>query len=185
MDLRDAHPSLPADLNAVLRLRDESPEELKDVLYEMGYRWIEPGYTPILLDPASYMSEAQRADPSIAAGIRATDAVFAHIQFLVEDEDDNLYGYWFGPERVNLLDAPIVKYDNEGQFSLLQGRGLVEALIGDRVFDDHEAFAEHAERFNELGIEIAARRWHDLADPQAATAPEELSMSLMKQFDAT
>lgn len=161
------------ELSLLLRLRDSGDEELNDALSDLGYRLLAADDAPTLLHPDSYLSEAERADPSIAANLVAIDEVCAQISFLAEDDQSNLFGYWHGAERTALAAAPIVKFDNEGQFSLLQGHGLIEALIGDRVFDDEEAFAEHAQRFQALGFTIAAGRWHDLADPHAASDPAQ------------
>lgn len=182
--LTDEYGPPPADLATLLRLNDTQDEGLEEALSELGCHLIAPDDAPTLLNPASYMSEAELADPSIAANIVATDQVCAHISFFVEDEERNLFGYWHGPERVPLAEAPIVKYDNEGQFSLAQGLGLVEALIGDRVFEDDEAFAEHAERFEELGIAIANRSWDELASPEPATKPDELHGLLYERAEA-
>lgn len=174
----------PADLAALLRLRDAGDAGLTDTLADMGYRLIDPDDAPTLLNPASYMRPEELADPDIAANCRASDAVCELASFFVEDDQSNLFGYWHGPEGAALSDAPIVKYDNEGQFSLLQGRGLAEALIGDRVFDDDEAFAEYADNLHGLGIEIAARSWDELPDSPASSDPAQLHSELYDRFRA-
>jgi hypothetical protein len=168
----DYGPPTP-ELSLLLRLRDSGDEDFNDALSDLGYRLLAADDAPTLLHPDSYLSPAERADPSIAANIVAIDEVRARISFFAEDDQSNLFGYWHGPERTALAAAPIVKFDNEGQFALLQGRGLIEALIGDRVFDDDEAFAEHAQSFQGLGFAVAARNWHELADPDAASDPAQ------------
>lgn len=186
--LQDRYGPAPADLATLLGLRDGDPsaqrEALTDALAELGCRLIDPGDAPTLLDPASYMRPEELADPDIAANIRASDGVFALISFFVEDDESNLFGYWHGPGHIALAEAPIVKYDNEGQFSLLPGRGLVEALIGDRVFDDDEAFAGHAEGLRAAGLVIAARSWDELADSPSASDPAQLHGRLYEEFRA-
>jgi hypothetical protein len=161
------------ELSLLLRLRDSGNEDLNDALSDLGYRLLAADDAPTLLNPDSYLSPAERADPSIAANTVAMDEVCAQISFFVEDDESNLYGYWHGPERTALAAAPIVKLDSEGQFSLLQGRGLIEALIGDRVSFDEDAFAEHAQGFEGLGFTVAARTWHELADPDAVSDPAQ------------
>lgn len=160
------------ELSLLLRLRDSGDEAFNDALSDLGYRLLAADDAPTLLDHG-YLSPAERADPSIAANLVAIDEVCAQISFFAEDDQGNLFGYWHGPERTALAAAPLVKFDNEGQFSLLQGRGLIEALIGDRVFDDDEAFAGHAQCFQGLGFTVAARTWHELADPHAASDPAQ------------
>ncbi|MGO4263564.1 hypothetical protein [Lysobacter sp. TAB13] len=174
----------PADLAALLRLNAAQDDGLDEALSELGCRLLAPDDAPTLLNPGSYMSQDELDDPSIAAGIVATEQVCALISFFVEDEESNLFGYWHGPEGAAMADAAIVKYDNEGQFALLQGRGLVEALIGDRVFDDDEAFAEHADRFDEIGIAVTNRSWEELASPDPATKPDELHAVLYERAEA-
>lgn len=174
----------PADLATLLRLRDAGDAELTDALADLGYRLIDPDDAPTLLNPASYLRPEELADPDIAANCRATEAVCAFVSFFVEDDESNLFGYWHGPEGVALSDAPIVKYDNEGQFSLLQGRGLAEALIGDRVFDDDDAFAEHAATLHDFGITIAAGSWRQLPDSPDSSDPAQLHTELYDRFRA-
>ncbi|MEH6419955.1 hypothetical protein [Pseudomonas sp. CGJS7] len=174
----------PADLAALLRLRETGDSNFAETLADVGYRLIDPDDAPTLLDPASYMSPQELADPDIAANIRAIDGVCEFVSFFVEDDQSNLFGYWHGPGHAALVDAPIVKFDNEGQFSLLQGRGLVEALIGDRVFDDDEAFAGYAADLRAFGIEFAARSWEQLPEPPASSDPAQLHTALYERFRA-
>ena len=52
------------------------------------------------------------------------------ITIVAESEDGDMIGYWHGPERTPIGDAPIVKFDTEGTFGLMQGRRLSEAMLG-------------------------------------------------------
>ncbi|MGO1068381.1 hypothetical protein [Lysobacter sp. CA199] len=183
--LEDRYGPAPADLTILLRLRDAGDADLAEALASMGYRLLEPDDAPSLLDPASYMSPSELADPQIAANVRACAQVCESISFFFEDDHDNLFGYWHGPENLALAAAPIAKYDNEGQFSLLQGRGLVETLIGDRVFDDDDAFAEYAAALGALGVEITSRSWKLLPDPPPSSDPARLHAAAFERFSAS
>ena len=182
--LQDRYGPAPADLEALLRLRDAGDPDLIEALAYIGYRLIDPDDAPTLLNPGSYMRPEELADPDIAANILAIDGTCEWISFFAEDDESNLFGYWHGPEHLALRDAPIVKFDNEGQFSLLQGRGLAEALIGDRTFSDADAFAEYADSLEAFGIDIAPRSWQQLPDAPPSSDPAELHSSSYERFRA-
>jgi hypothetical protein len=64
------------------------------------------------------------------ANVTAINEVLATITFIAESDDGDMIGYWHGPERTPIDAAPIVKLDTEGQFDLMRGRALSEAMLG-------------------------------------------------------
>jgi hypothetical protein len=130
----------------------------------------------------SYLNDSDRANPDIMANVSAIDSVFKHITFVAKNDNSDLLGYWHGPENTPIELSPIVKYDTEGQFSLLLGKHLCEAMLGDHVFDDDEEFTRLREWFSQSEIVIAASNWDDLDFPEVKTKPNELHHALYNEY---
>lgn len=167
----------PNDLLQLLQLqlaRVENDEEYADPLEAMACRLLEPGATPCLLD-FSYLNDNDRTNPDTMANVAATDRVFAYITFVAENNNGDVLGYWHGPENTPIEAAPIVKYDTEGQFYLLSGANLAEALLDDYVaFDDAAQFNELRDWFAACGIQIRPTCWDELQHPTPSTEPDDL-----------
>jgi hypothetical protein len=162
---------IPADLRTLLVLQwQRGANDGADPLDVMGVSLLEAGETHPLLDH-SYLSDKDRADPDTMANVAALQSTCEHAAFVARDADDNLVGYWFGPEDSSIATASIVKLDSEGQFSLLEGKTLSEALLGSHVFEDAERFAQLKETFAKVGVAIAADSWDELAYPNPPTDP--------------
>ncbi|KAF0812677.1 hypothetical protein IGB42_02969 [Andreprevotia sp. IGB-42] len=174
---------IPADVQTLFALqsaRVPNDDEYADAFEAIQCRLIGPDDAIALLDH-SYLSEEELANPDIAANVAATKEVFALITFVVQNDNSDVIGYWHGPEGTPIGQAAIVKYDSEGQFSLLQGTTLTEALLGDYVFDDDEEFTSLRDWFAEDGITITASNWDDLASPEPASTPDDLHETLYNQ----
>jgi hypothetical protein len=170
----------PDDLRVLLKLQLEripNDEHYSDPLEELGCRILMPGEKHSLLSH-DYLNDEDRANPDIMSNVAAIDAVIALCTFVVVTDDSDVIGYWHGSQAAAIDEAPIVKFDTEGQFSLLPGRHLTEALVGDHVFDDDAAFAEFHEGFGAHGIAFQAGCWDDLSQDEPASSPDELHRRL-------
>ncbi|VAW11955.1 hypothetical protein MNBD_BACTEROID03-2272 [hydrothermal vent metagenome] len=163
-----------------LKLAIQNFECIEDLFEEMECRFFDPEEIPSLTDN-SYLTDSDKKNKGTMAAVSASDQVFEHITFVVEALNGDLVGYWHGPENVEIKKAPIVKYDTEGQFSILSGLNLIEALVGDYVFDEDDEFLEFQENFSECGIEIVSK-WDDLVETQPKTNPDKLHDSLYHKF---
>ena len=105
------------------------------------------------------------------ANVAAAISTCAHAAFIARDNDGSMFGYWFGPENVDIGAAPVMKVDTEEQFLLLEGRSLSEALLGHHVFEDVEKFAKLKQSFASIGIAIIANSWDELPYPNPPTDP--------------
>jgi hypothetical protein len=105
------------------------------------------------------------------ANVAAMNSTCGYAAFVARDDDGKLFGYWFGPENVDIGDAPILALDSEGQFALLEGATLSEALLGNHVFEDTARFAQLKADFAKAGIAIGAGSWDDLPFPNPPTDP--------------
>lgn len=127
----------------------------------------------------SYLSETDRADPDIRANVQAIAEVCALIDFVAEDEESNYLGYWRGPSKIDLAQAPIVRLDNEGQFSFCHTVHLAGALlVGSSQFDDLRAWLES------IGVGSLPNDWDDLVAVDTAPSPSDLHETLYRKYSA-
>ena len=170
----------PQDLQALLgvvALAGDGDDPLRKAL---SFSLLSPGRDYPLLS-GSYLNDNDRQNADIMANVAAINDVLAMITFVAESEDGDVIGYWHGPERTPMAAAPIVKYDTEGQFDLMQGRTLSEAMLGNYTFGDDERFAEGRAWLADCGIEMAASNWHELSTPTADTMPNKLHRTLYNE----
>ncbi|MFT4188820.1 MAG: hypothetical protein QM621_09595 [Aeromicrobium sp.] len=141
---------------------------------DQGLRFLSGGEEPEVIDQ-SYLTDADRADPDIMANVEAMAATAELITWVAEDDDSRAIGYWHGPDDAEFEESPIVGLDTEGQFELLAGRTLSEALCGHfaSFADDEDAeFARLADLCRAQGVAVAARL-DDLATPPTPIRPAD------------
>jgi hypothetical protein len=169
--------AIPKDLLALLDAARQAGDG-DDPLHEaLSFSFLSPNRDYPLLS-GSYLNETDRQNPDIMANVAAINQVMSMITFVAKSEDGDMIGYWHGPEQTSISEAPIVKLDTEGQFDLMQGRNLSEAMLGNYTFGDDARFADGRAWLAACGIEIEAANWHALATPVAATLPNKLHRSL-------
>lgn len=183
--------NVPPDLKRLIQiraLRDTDGIALpSDALAATGFDLIVPDHLPALLDH-SYLNERDRADPDIMANIRAFDEVFALSAFVAVGDNDEIVGYWQGPDQVPLDKAPFVILDSEGQFSLLPGATITEAMVMYSLeirYDEAELqrrFEELCESFRAVGIDIEIRDLSTVKVHPALVDPAEIHSSAYTKF---
>jgi len=138
----------------------------------------EPTWAP--WTDTSYLTEAEKSDPDIAANITAIAEVCALITFVATDDQANYYGYWRGPDQSPLESSPIVQLDNEGQFYLCGTPNLAGALLVHTCFG--ESFGEVREWLSSLGIRDLPSSPYDLGDPRPSCMPNQLHCELHAKY---
>ncbi len=128
----------------------------------------------------SYLSEADRANPDIAANVRAIQEVCGLITFVAAHEDDEYFGYWRGPGKRAVADSPLVKLDNEGQFSFCGGSTFAEAVLSEAV--DDEQFDQWRSWMVSLGIAVTASSPGALKYPKEKPSPDQLHSELYRRY---
>jgi hypothetical protein len=128
----------------------------------------------------SYLSAAERANPDIAANVRAIEEVCGLIAFIAEYEEGEYIGYWRGPGKRAVAVSPLVRLDNEGQFNLCAGPSFAEAVLGE-VYGD-EKFAELRDWLRSLGIGVRAETAAELKYPRVKDRPDELHNKLYRRY---
>ena len=135
---------VPMDLQVLLLHRNELEQRTGIVL-----TW-EEDWTPWL--DSSYLSEDEKANPEIAANIRALEEVCSLIAFVAACESDEYIGYWREPDKRAVADSPLTYFDNEGQFDLCGGTNIAEAILAQAFGEDH--FQELRDWMRSIGIDI-------------------------------
>jgi hypothetical protein len=169
----------PPDLRALLDVAASAAgsDPLREAL---GFAFLVPGRDYPLLT-GSYLNDSDRQNRDIMTNVAVSNDVLALITMVAESEDGDMIGYWHGPEHTPIGNAPIVKFDTEGMFGLMQGRTLSEAMLGNDTFDDAERFADARAWLAGCGIEIDAKNWSELSTPEASTRPDKLHKALYQQ----
>jgi hypothetical protein len=163
---------VPEDVKILLAHADELAERM-GVELNWKKRW-----APWL--DTSYLTESERANPDIAANVRAIAEVCGLIAFVAADEDDQYFGYWRGPNKRLIVDAPLVRLDNEGQFGFCGGSTFAEALLSQAV--DDEQFDEWRSWFESLDIAVRPRSLAGLKYPKEKTSPSKLHQELYRRY---
>ncbi|MGY8663699.1 hypothetical protein Q3C01_15180 [Bradyrhizobium sp. UFLA05-109] len=171
----------PPDLRALLEIAAHAGKDDIDPICEaLRYSLLVPGRDYPLLT-GSYLNDSDRQNPRIMANVAAIDELIALITFVATSDDGDMIGYWHGPERTPIETALIVKLDTEGQFDLMQGRNLAEAMLGDNTFSDPEGFATGRRWLADCGITVDATDWRELATPECAVQPSALHRTLCNE----
>ncbi len=161
--------AVPDDVKALLANYDEFSERT-NVELNWKKKW-----APWL--DTSYLSAAELANPDISANVKAMAEVCGLIAFAGAEEDGNYFGYWRGPKNRAISKSPLVQLDNEGQFYLLAGTTLAEAILVDKTYDE-EQFAELRDWLRSIGITIKWQASDDATYPKEKDQPNELRNTL-------
>ena len=177
---------IPDDLLRLYHMQAQhasNEKEGADVDAMLGLKIIAPDELPSLLSN-DYLSEQDLKNPDVRANVKAVEEVFAYCTFVATDDDSNLIGYWRGPENLPLDQAPIVQFDTEGQFALLDGKHLTEAVAAQVAFDDHKQFSELKAAFEKMGIVFSGDRYDALASPKGAfrESPSAMHQRLYEKY---
>jgi hypothetical protein len=141
-------------------------------LAKIGARLIEPGMDVALLRS---VAEKDRSDPDTMAHIAAIEDVFTLSTIVAELDDQDLLGYWHGPEGTPIDKAPILHLDTEGQFEIATGRTLTEAIVAFHFWCDSD-FARYRDWCAQLGIVVAARTLSELDYGAITSHPRDVHL---------
>ncbi|MEU4804988.1 hypothetical protein [Actinosynnema sp. NPDC023587] len=162
-------PMVPEDL-AVWRRRQDAGESNP---WSDGLRLLAENEQPAALD-TGYLTADDLANPDIVANTRAIEETAALITWVAEDQDEGqAFGYWRGPNALPLAAAPIVSLDNEGQFQLLRGANLSEALSDEYGQWADDGYAGVIARCRSQGVTISADDPAELPEPTVTPTPAE------------
>lgn len=99
----------------------------------------------------SYLTEEDLADPDIRANVQAMAETNERILWAAEEDGELAFGYWQGADGSQV----IVSLDSEGQYTVVPGRNITEALCASVSEFDDEEFAALTSRARTLAGETA------------------------------
>lgn len=116
------------------------------------FLWTERKYP--LLDH-DYINDADRADPSIMANVKAMQDTDKKLKFVIECEDTSLIGYWQPDPETPLEQCALFWLDTEGQYYLAEGKTLSESLAYRAFVDgDEDTYWSLQNAFERLGVAV-------------------------------
>ncbi|GAA3034267.1 hypothetical protein [Actinokineospora globicatena] len=129
-----------------------------------------------------YLSAEDLANPDIAANVRAIEETAALITWVAEDADEGqAFGYWRGPGELPLSVAPVVSFDNEGQFHVLRGTTLSEALCDEYGQWTEDGYPDLVARCRSHGVTISADDPDELPEPTVSPTPAEYHVARYRE----
>lgn len=159
---------IPEDLAVWRRLRDAGEPNP----WSEGLRLLADDERPEALD-TGYLTAEDLANPDVVANVRAIEETAALITWVAEDGDEGqAFGYWRGPDDLPLTAAPVVSLDNEGQYQLLRGTSLSEALSDEYGQWSDDGYAGMVAQCRSQGVVIADDP-DDLPEPAVSPTPDE------------
>ncbi|TVO96836.1 hypothetical protein [Shewanella algae] len=120
-------------------------------------------------EDTSYLNEDDWADPEIVANVKAISDTCKHIAFVAELPYGEYLGYWRGEAKRPIAESPLVKYSNDGCFSLW-GTSMLQALH----FDMEEALLDKLREIAErAGWQLSQAHLSDYCESEAPDSPDE------------
>jgi hypothetical protein len=105
--------------------------------------------------------------------------------FVAEDDTTrDAIGYWFGPDRIPIEIAPLLRFDTNFNFSIVPGNNITEAILVVASRGDDQKFCELRGYLNELGLDIAAQSIHDVQPRECAILPQATYEQLVQTYSA-
>ncbi len=166
---------IPPDVEILLSQRDEL---LRLTGFELNWQ---ADWAPWLA--TNYLANEDQSDPEIMAGVRAIAEVCDWIAFIAADDCDNYIGYWRGPEHQAIDIAPLVIFDNEGEFTLCPGKNFLEALLWRIAENSGECCEELRDWSKSLSLELIVNHPDDFLPPQPVSIePNEYVAQLFERY---
>ncbi|MFT6091928.1 hypothetical protein [Sulfitobacter sp.] len=147
----------PKDLGillAAITVDPEFEESDNNPLKIIGaeFLWTDRKYP--LLDH-TYINDADRADPSTMANVKAMQDTDKKLKFVIECEDSSLIGYWQPDPETPLEQCALFWLDTEGQYYLAEGKTLSESIAYEALVDGNEdTYRSLQNAFERLGVPV-------------------------------
>jgi hypothetical protein len=88
------------------------------------------------------------------------------------------------PDRVPIETAPLLRFDTDGNFSILYGNGIAEAILVIASRGNNLTFSELRDYLNEQGLNIAARTIQDVQRRECSLLPHATYQQLIQTYSA-
>ena len=118
------------------------------------------------------------------ANAQAMGDMIRYSGFVAEDAAGDAIGYWFSPDRIPIEAAPLLRFDTDGNFSILCGNGIAEAILVIASRGDNLTFSELRDYLNDQGVNITARTIQDVQRRECSLLPQATYQELIQAYSA-
>ena len=177
--------AMPDDLRRLLNLqwRDAASGRSNGLLKDAGVTFLDGGRMPGLVAAVC----AGRDDLEGAARLACAQAMGDMVRysaFVAEDAAGDAIGYWFSPDRIPIETSPLLRFDTDGNFSILPGIGVAEAILVIASRDNNLTFSKLRDYLNEQGLNITARTIQDVQRRECSLLPQATYQQLIQAYSA-
>lgn len=131
----------------------------------------------------SYLNDNDKKNLDIMANVKAIDDVFKRITFFATSNarfNSVTIGYWCENEETSILNAPLVTYNSEGEFSLLYDYNIIESLLAEITMEDEDEYEEYKTLFSKCDITL--KEIWDLEIKKPNVLPQDLHHKLYNEY---
>jgi hypothetical protein len=119
-----------------------------------------------------------------AARAQAMTDMFRYSGFVAECGDGAALGYWFGPTNFKIDSAPIIRFDRKGDFSVLPGSCVAEALLALAADKDERCFVELRDQLERHGLHIVPISLAAIRAPVCTPTPQTVYQQILATYRA-
>jgi hypothetical protein len=176
--------AMPDDLRRLLNLqRRDTASGRSSRLKGAGVTFLEDNRMPGLVEAVCLGREDLEPVARLARAQAMVDMI-RYSGFVAEDGDGAAIGYWFGPDRIPIEAAPLMRFDTDGHFSVLRGNGIAEAILVVASRGSNLSFIRLRQDLNENGFNIAAQTIQDVRQPECLVTPQATYRQLIRAYSA-
>ena len=176
--------TMPNDLRKLLNLQwRNAASSGANPLNDRGVTFLDGNRLPVLIETVRTGQDTLKGIPRLADSQAMADMI-RYCGFVAEDADGNAIGYWFGPDRIPIEAAPLICFAKNGNFSILRGNRIAEALLVIASHENDRVFADLRDYLNEQGLAITARTIHDVQQPECSQPPQATYQQLIQAYSA-
>ena len=177
--------TMPDDLRRLLNLqwRDAASGRSNSLLKDAGVTFLDRGRMPGLIAAICTGRDDLEGAARLAYAQAMADMV-RYSGFVAEDAAGDAIGYWFSPDHIPIETAPLLRFDTDGNFSILPGNGIAEAILVVASGDNNLTFSKLRDYLNEQGLNITARTIQDVQRRQCSLLPQATYQKLIQAYSA-
>ena len=177
--------TVPDDLRKLLNLqwRDAAAGSSANLLKDAGVTFLDGGRMPGLIAAVCTGREDLEGAARLAYAQAMGDMV-RYSAFVAEDAAGDAIGYWFSPDRIPIETAPLLRFDTDGNFSILPGNGIAEAILVVASRDNNLTCSKLRNYLNEQGLNITARTIKDVQRRECSLLPQATYQQLIQAYSA-
>jgi hypothetical protein len=176
--------TIPGDLRKLLNLQShDAANKSANRFNDAGVTFLDSDRLPALIDAECTGRDDLEGTVRLAYAQAMADMV-RYSGFVAEDADGNAIGYWFSPDPIPIETAPLLRFDTDGNFSILPGNGIAESILVIASRDNNLTFSKLRDCLNEQGLNITARTIQDVQRRECSLLPQATYQKLIQAYSA-